>query len=195
MVSFHVYGVVCFVLFDGMCKWFLFGTSNCDVLNFMDCIVYFIEIEILWFGGLCCELNLVACNWYCILCSIWWVVHVIDVLCFYRSYKWKWLIFCDFKWFSLNCRAYVGHWPQLSFKHIYGQRAQVPGSIIIDGQSSSFELWAYVSLIRDDYIFSYFYFCPSISVGGSGYCKFGWSKYECPSGRSATFLVMILIVN
>ncbi|KAE9615833.1 hypothetical protein Lal_00017614 [Lupinus albus] len=24
--------------------------------------------------------------------------------------------------------------------------------------------------------------------GGSGYCKFGWSKYECPSGRSATFL-------
>ncbi|KAK7334458.1 hypothetical protein VNO80_26215 [Phaseolus coccineus] len=52
--------------------------------------------------------------------------------------------------------AYVGYWPQLSFKHIYGQRAQVPGSIIIDG--------------------------------GSGYCKFGWSKYECPSGRSATFL-------
>lgn len=34
---------------------------------------------------------------------------------------------------SLNYRAYVGHWPQLSFKHIYGQRAQVPGSIIIDG--------------------------------------------------------------
>ncbi|KAJ9187113.1 hypothetical protein P3X46_002608 [Hevea brasiliensis] len=24
--------------------------------------------------------------------------------------------------------------------------------------------------------------------GGSGYCKFGWSKYACPSGRSATFL-------
>ncbi|XP_022158964.1 actin-related protein 8-like [Momordica charantia] len=24
--------------------------------------------------------------------------------------------------------------------------------------------------------------------GGSGYCKFGWSKYSCPSGRSATFL-------
>ncbi|XP_030548991.2 actin-related protein 8 isoform X2 [Rhodamnia argentea] len=24
--------------------------------------------------------------------------------------------------------------------------------------------------------------------GGSGYCKFGWSKYDCPSGRSATFL-------
>ncbi|KAK7401471.1 hypothetical protein VNO78_12983 [Psophocarpus tetragonolobus] len=52
--------------------------------------------------------------------------------------------------------ASVGHWPQLSFKHIYGQRAQVPGSIIIDG--------------------------------GSGYCKFGWSKYACPSGQSATFL-------
>ncbi|XP_057763188.1 actin-related protein 8 [Arachis stenosperma] len=46
--------------------------------------------------------------------------------------------------------------PQLSFKHIYGQRARVPGSVIIDG--------------------------------GSGYCKFGWSKYACPSGRSATFL-------
>lgn len=25
--------------------------------------------------------------------------------------------------------------------------------------------------------------------GGSGYCKFGWSKYPRPSGRSATFLV------
>ncbi|KDP36317.1 hypothetical protein JCGZ_09532 [Jatropha curcas] len=24
--------------------------------------------------------------------------------------------------------------------------------------------------------------------GGSGYCKFGWSKYACPSGRAATFL-------
>nr|CAD1822948.1 unnamed protein product [Ananas comosus var. bracteatus] len=24
--------------------------------------------------------------------------------------------------------------------------------------------------------------------GGSGYCKFGWSKYSSPSGRSATFL-------
>ncbi|XP_016204558.1 actin-related protein 8 isoform X2 [Arachis ipaensis] len=46
--------------------------------------------------------------------------------------------------------------PQLSFKHIYGQRARVPGSVIIDG--------------------------------GSGYCKFGWSKYASPSGRSATFL-------
>lgn len=40
--------------------------------------------------------------------------------------------------------------------HIYGQRAQVPGAVIIDG--------------------------------GSGYCKFGWSKYDSPSGRSATFL-------
>ncbi|KAJ7963483.1 Actin-related protein [Quillaja saponaria] len=45
---------------------------------------------------------------------------------------------------------------QLSFMDIYGQRAQVPGAVIIDG--------------------------------GSGYCKFGWSKYACPSGRSATFL-------
>ncbi|KAF7144482.1 hypothetical protein RHSIM_Rhsim04G0007300 [Rhododendron simsii] len=45
---------------------------------------------------------------------------------------------------------------QLSFMDIFGQRKQVPGSVIIDG--------------------------------GSGYCKFGWSKYERPSGRSATFL-------
>ncbi|KAF3666524.1 Actin-related protein 8 [Capsicum annuum] len=44
----------------------------------------------------------------------------------------------------------------LSFMSIFGQRAQVPGAIIIDG--------------------------------GSGYCKFGWSKYSAPSGRSATFL-------
>ncbi|KAM1494478.1 hypothetical protein ACFX2K_029257 [Malus domestica] len=28
----------------------------------------------------------------------------------------------------------------------------------------------------------------AIIDGGSGYCKFGWSKYACPSGRSATFL-------
>ncbi|KAM0855091.1 hypothetical protein ACQ4PT_050028 [Festuca glaucescens] len=46
--------------------------------------------------------------------------------------------------------------PQLSFKHIYGQRALVPGSIVVDG--------------------------------GSGYCKYGWSKYAAPSGRCATFL-------
>ncbi|XP_022886529.1 actin-related protein 8 isoform X1 [Olea europaea var. sylvestris] len=46
--------------------------------------------------------------------------------------------------------------PDLSFMHIYGQRVQVPGAIIIDG--------------------------------GSGYCKYGWSKYSAPSGRSATFL-------
>ncbi|OVA19689.1 F-box domain [Macleaya cordata] len=46
--------------------------------------------------------------------------------------------------------------PQLSFMHIYSQRAQLTGSVIIDG--------------------------------GSGYCKFGWSKYAAPSGRSATFL-------
>ncbi|CAL5405206.1 unnamed protein product [Camellia sinensis] len=45
---------------------------------------------------------------------------------------------------------------QLSFMHIYGQRAQVPGAIIIDV--------------------------------GLGYCKFGWSKYACPSGRFATFV-------
>ncbi|KAI3810155.1 hypothetical protein L1987_19765 [Smallanthus sonchifolius] len=43
-----------------------------------------------------------------------------------------------------------------SFMQIYGQRARVPGAIIIDG--------------------------------GSGYCKFGWSKYDSPSGRAATFL-------
>ncbi|XP_043689921.1 actin-related protein 8 [Telopea speciosissima] len=45
---------------------------------------------------------------------------------------------------------------QLSFMNIYGQRAQITGSVIIDG--------------------------------GSGYCKFGWSQYACPSGRSSTFL-------
>ncbi|KAF4347618.1 hypothetical protein F8388_024377 [Cannabis sativa] len=45
---------------------------------------------------------------------------------------------------------------QLCFMRIYGQRVQVPGSIIIDG--------------------------------GSGYCKYGWSKYAAPSVRSATFL-------
>ncbi|XP_022932370.1 actin-related protein 8 [Cucurbita moschata] len=44
----------------------------------------------------------------------------------------------------------------LSFMKVYSKRAEVPGSVIIDG--------------------------------GSGYCKFGWSKYTCPSGRSPTFL-------
>ncbi|KAL7583599.1 actin-related protein 8 isoform X1 [Lactuca sativa] len=43
-----------------------------------------------------------------------------------------------------------------SFMHIYGERAKVPGAIIVDG--------------------------------GAGYCKFGWSKYDSPSGRSATFV-------
>lgn len=53
-------------------------------------------------------------------------------------------------------RTFYNQLPQLSFMHIYGQRAQLRGSVIIDG--------------------------------GSGYCKFGWSKYACPSGRSATFM-------
>ncbi|XP_060188380.1 actin-related protein 8 isoform X2 [Lycium barbarum] len=53
-------------------------------------------------------------------------------------------------------RTFPNSVPDLSFMSIYGQRAQVPGAIIIDG--------------------------------GSGYCKFGWSKYSAPSGRSATFL-------
>ncbi|XP_019057942.1 PREDICTED: actin-related protein 8 isoform X2 [Tarenaya hassleriana] len=56
----------------------------------------------------------------------------------------------------MRIRMYSTHTGELSFMRIYGQRAQVPGSIIIDG--------------------------------GSGYCKYGWSKYACPSGRSATFL-------
>ncbi|KAL5802065.1 hypothetical protein ACOSQ4_030370 [Xanthoceras sorbifolium] len=53
-------------------------------------------------------------------------------------------------------QTYPTHMTELSYMHIYGQRSQVPGSVIIDG--------------------------------GSGYCKFGWSKYACPSGASATFL-------
>ncbi|XP_021745008.1 actin-related protein 8-like isoform X2 [Chenopodium quinoa] len=44
----------------------------------------------------------------------------------------------------------------VSLMHLYGQRAKVPGAVIVDG--------------------------------GSGYCKFGWSKHPRPSGRSATFL-------
>ncbi|CAL5014285.1 unnamed protein product [Urochloa decumbens] len=51
---------------------------------------------------------------------------------------------------------YYDHSPQLSFKQIYGLRAVVPGTLIVDG--------------------------------GSGYCKYGWSKYAAPSGRCATFL-------
>ncbi|CAK9180724.1 unnamed protein product [Ilex paraguariensis] len=53
-------------------------------------------------------------------------------------------------------RTFPYQMPELSFMHIYGQRAQVPGSVIIEV--------------------------------GSGYCKFGWSKYASPSGRFATFL-------
>ena len=64
---------------------------------------------------------------------------------------------------------------------IYGQRAQVPGSIIIDGMLCS--------LLRVLlYLFTNFKFFV-FGLGGSGYCKFGWSKYASPSGRSATFLV------
>jgi hypothetical protein len=44
------------------------------------------------------------------------------------------LSICD----SMKCRSLVGQRPQLSFKHIYGQRAQVPGAIIIDGWSYKF---------------------------------------------------------
>ncbi|KAG2275045.1 hypothetical protein Bca52824_057600 [Brassica carinata] len=54
------------------------------------------------------------------------------------------------------CRMISSESEELSFMRVYGQRAQVPDSIIIDG--------------------------------GSGYCKFGRSKNDSPSGRSATFL-------
>ncbi|GAB4845847.1 Actin-like protein arp8 [Ancistrocladus abbreviatus] len=57
---------------------------------------------------------------------------------------------------ALHFQGFFSEMPHLSFMQIYGQRAQVPGSVIIDG--------------------------------GSGYCKFGWSKYHSPSGRPATFL-------
>ncbi|KOM42948.1 hypothetical protein LR48_Vigan05g055200 [Vigna angularis] len=95
----------------------------------------------------------------------WWLNEVMVVVVVKRIivFKFTTLISNVAQTWHIVGKAYVGHWPQLSFKHIYGQRAQVPGSIIIDG--------------------------------GSGYCKFGWSKYECPSGRSATFLVLILILN
>ncbi|ONM12409.1 Actin-related protein 8 [Zea mays] len=53
-------------------------------------------------------------------------------------------------------QLYYDSSPQLSFKQIYGLRALVPGTLIVDG--------------------------------GSGYCKYGWSKYAAPSGRCATFL-------
>ncbi|XP_062184360.1 actin-related protein 8 isoform X2 [Phragmites australis] len=53
-------------------------------------------------------------------------------------------------------RLYYNNRPQLSFKQIYGLRAVVPGSVIVDG--------------------------------GSGYCKYGWSKYAAPSGRCATLM-------
>ncbi|XP_051128526.1 actin-related protein 8 isoform X3 [Andrographis paniculata] len=56
----------------------------------------------------------------------------------------------------LTCEVFPAQMHDLSFMHVYGQRMEVPGAIIIDG--------------------------------GSGYCKYGWSKYPCPSGRSATFL-------
>ncbi|THU62293.1 hypothetical protein C4D60_Mb01t03600 [Musa balbisiana] len=51
---------------------------------------------------------------------------------------------------------YFDHSQQISFMHIFAERAIVPGAIIVDG--------------------------------GSGYCKYGWSKYAAPSGRCATFL-------
>lgn len=70
--------------------------------------------------------------------------------------SWDSVFFAETNLISGHPLPSFGQRPQLSFKHIYGQRAQVPGAIIIDG--------------------------------GSGYCKFGWSKYACPSGRSATFL-------
>ncbi|KAL3643217.1 Actin-like protein arp8 [Castilleja foliolosa] len=53
-------------------------------------------------------------------------------------------------------QAFPAQMHDLSFMHIFGQRVEVHGALIIDG--------------------------------GSGYCKYGWSKYSSPSGRSATFL-------
>ncbi|CAJ1958531.1 unnamed protein product [Sphenostylis stenocarpa] len=109
------------------------------------CVVGVVVIQILCLG-LACKFDGLCC-WRLKLCVLVGGANAMGSVCMF-------LVFCASVLF--DGITFVGHWPQLSFKHIYGQRAQVPGSIIIDG--------------------------------GSGYCKFGWSKYECPSGRSATFL-------
>lgn len=39
------------------------------------------------------------------------------------------------------------------------------------------------------YKFLLSWFLGTLYEGGSGYCKYGWSKYAAPSGRCATFVV------
>ncbi|PKI35701.1 hypothetical protein CRG98_043859 [Punica granatum] len=75
----------------------------------------------------------------------------------HQAEPWESIFFAEtnLRW-GYPIQAFSRGMPEVSFMSIYSKRAQVPGSIIIDG--------------------------------GSGYCKIGWSKYECPSVRSATFL-------
>ncbi|KAJ9535458.1 hypothetical protein OSB04_un001415 [Centaurea solstitialis] len=88
--------------------------------------------------------------------------------------SWKLIVFQDALWMyylknnhphglsdlfaetKLRSRRANPHRQMLPFMHIFGQRQQSPGAIIIDA--------------------------------GVGYCKIGWSKYDSPSLRLATFV-------
>uniref|UniRef100_A0A5B6ZP89 Putative actin-related protein 8 n=1 Tax=Davidia involucrata TaxID=16924 RepID=A0A5B6ZP89_DAVIN len=96
-----------------------------------------------------------------VVCKSWkWIVSDNPLWIFFlKNHQESWDSICFAEThlrFGYPVQAFPNQMPQLSFMHIYGQRTQVPGSVIIDG--------------------------------GSGYCKFGWSKDASPSGRSATFL-------
>ncbi|XP_077237465.1 actin-related protein 8 [Tasmannia lanceolata] len=96
-----------------------------------------------------------------LVCKLWKLLIADDRLWIfflqYQQESWDSIVFSETHLRSgYPHRSYYNHSAHLSFMHIYGQRQQQTGSVIIDG--------------------------------GSGYCKYGWSKYSAPSGRSATFL-------
>ncbi|KAF3622402.1 Actin-related protein 8 [Capsicum annuum] len=98
------------------------------------------------------KMSLVCKSWKFIVCdNRLWIYFLQN-----QNEPWDSTFFAETHLRSGPLRMLSNSVSDLSFMSIFGQRAQVPGAIIIDG--------------------------------GSGYCKFGWSKYSAPSGRSATFL-------
>ncbi|KAL8142132.1 hypothetical protein V2J09_015164 [Rumex salicifolius] len=98
----------------------------------------------------------------------------------FPSWGWESIFFSETHLRSgLPLQSFSSVAPQLSLMNIYGLRARVPGAVIIDGTGH----FQYKNTPSFDIVLVH-----NNGQGGSGYCKFGWSKYPSPSGRSATFL-------
>lgn len=98
-----------------------------------------IQVEnILMFIGTCEKINMHSWSW-CVQIYIWftiWFEHLTDLFGDLATSCVK-CIWLGLITLSLDlCRAFPAQMHELSFMHIYGQRVEAPGALIIDGTYS-----------------------------------------------------------